>query len=254
MQSKCFNSDYAYFYDLIYKDKEYRKETGFLEKLFKKFLNKKPKDILDLGCGTGNHSLELIKRGYRVTGIDISKDMVKIAKEKLNKAGLRGKFLVKDITNYRPRKKIDVVISLFAVINYITEIKSLRQLFKNVYASLKRNGLFVFEVWNALKSTDSFSPKSFKEIKFNNSKLIREGKIKIDELKQVCRIDYNLKLFKNDGLLKNYKETHILRIYSPYELERYLNLADLKLINIYPSFEFIRIKNDDFHIIFLAKK
>ncbi|MCM8784410.1 MAG: methyltransferase domain-containing protein [Candidatus Omnitrophica bacterium] len=254
MQSKCFNSEYANFYDLIYQDKDYKKETDFLERLFKNYLKKKPESILDLGCGTGNHSLRLIKRGYQVTGVDISEDMVKIAKEKLNKADLKGKFLVKDIVNYKPRKKFAVVISMFAVVNYITEIKSLKRLFKNVYQSLKKNGIFIFEVWNASKVMDYLSPKSFKEIKFNNSKLIREGKIKIDKLKQICRIDYNLKLFKKDILLKNYRETHILRIYFPYELERYLSLVNLKLINIYPSFEFRKIKDNDFHILFLAKK
>ena len=73
---------YAHFYDTIYQDKNYKKECDFLEKLFKKFSRKKIQTILDLGCGTASHDILLAKRGYNVTGIDMSNEMLKIAKQK----------------------------------------------------------------------------------------------------------------------------------------------------------------------------
>jgi ubiquinone/menaquinone biosynthesis C-methylase UbiE len=60
--ANCFEEKYAQYYDLIYKNKNYKKECDYLEKIFRKFLNKKPKTILDLACGTGSHAIILAKR------------------------------------------------------------------------------------------------------------------------------------------------------------------------------------------------
>ena len=74
------NKKYASLYDLIYKNKNYLKEVNFLTKQFKKE-DKKAKKILDLGCGTGQYTYLLSKKGYEVTGVDISKPMIEIAKK-----------------------------------------------------------------------------------------------------------------------------------------------------------------------------
>jgi ubiquinone/menaquinone biosynthesis C-methylase UbiE len=72
--------EYAKYYDLIYKDKDYRKEVDFIENIFK--ITYKPKSILEIGCGTGSYTKMLLKRGYEVTAVDISDDMLKIARKK----------------------------------------------------------------------------------------------------------------------------------------------------------------------------
>ena len=51
----CFNKDYSKFYDLLYKNKNYSKEFLFIKKILKKYL-RKPKTLMDLGCGTGEYS------------------------------------------------------------------------------------------------------------------------------------------------------------------------------------------------------
>src|SRR6187402_870517 len=73
---------YAAFYDLLYKDKDYRGESEYIDTLITKFLNKdKSKTtLLDLACGTGKHLLELSTMGYTsLSGSDISKSMIDIA-------------------------------------------------------------------------------------------------------------------------------------------------------------------------------
>ena len=77
--------DYANFYDNLYKDKDYKKECDYLEKIFNKYSPKKVKTILDLGCGTGSHDLILAKRGYQVTGLDFSKICLKWLKKRQKK-------------------------------------------------------------------------------------------------------------------------------------------------------------------------
>jgi len=79
MKADTSFKDYAKYYDLIYKDKDYEKEVDFIENIFWK---NRPKKILEVGCGTGNYTKILLKRGYEVTALDISEDMLKIAEEK----------------------------------------------------------------------------------------------------------------------------------------------------------------------------
>lgn len=82
--SKIFNQ-YALYYDLLYSDKDYEVETNFIDKIFEKHADRKPKNILDIGCGTGGHIISLVKRGYNLVGLDISSTILNLAREKLKK-------------------------------------------------------------------------------------------------------------------------------------------------------------------------
>src|SRR3989344_49475 len=93
---------YAKYYDDLYQEKNYEAECDFLKKIFQRYSKKKILTILDLGCGTGNHDFVLGKRGYKVTGVDFSKEMVAIAKEKNKREKNKIDFLKGDI------RKIDL--------------------------------------------------------------------------------------------------------------------------------------------------
>ncbi len=84
MTDKVFGQDYADQYDLLYTDKDYEAECDLIEEVFRKYGNGRISTILDLGCGTGNHAIPLASRGYHVTGIDISEDMITHAQKKAN--------------------------------------------------------------------------------------------------------------------------------------------------------------------------
>jgi len=77
--NKSFKN-YAKYYDFIYHDKNYDRECNFIEEIFE--TTQKSKKILELGCGTGSYTKILLERGYKVTAIDISGEMLEIASEK----------------------------------------------------------------------------------------------------------------------------------------------------------------------------
>ena len=89
---RAFRS-YGKYYDIIYADKDYEKECDFLEEIFRNYSKIIPKTILDGGCGTGGHAIPLAERGYEVTGIDLSEEMINIAKEKASKTGVNIDFM-----------------------------------------------------------------------------------------------------------------------------------------------------------------
>ena len=119
-------NNYADYYDLLYKNKNYSSEVEYVDLLIKKyFIN--AKSILDLGCGTGRHAVNLVQKGYDVCGVDISEKMISQARERyLDK---NTSFFCNDIRFARLEKKFDVVISLFHVISYQITNNDLKQTF-----------------------------------------------------------------------------------------------------------------------------
>jgi len=86
--------------------------TGEVDFIEKEISFNKEARILDIGCGTGRHSLELSKRGYDVTGIDLSPSMVKKAKELARKKNLKIDFQVRDARDFDFKGAFDLAIML----------------------------------------------------------------------------------------------------------------------------------------------
>ena len=100
---------------------------------------------LDVGCGGGWFTRAFSKRGYQMTGLDKSAEMLDFAQEKAFKEGARGEYLLGDITAFKSPKKFDFVTAINDCVNYIPKQK-LNAAFKNVYNALSKNGVFLFDI------------------------------------------------------------------------------------------------------------
>ncbi len=98
--------------------------------------------ILDLGCGTGQLAQILLKRGYQVTGLDGSEEMVRIARD--NARG--GEFILDDARSFRLPAAYQAVISTYDSLNHIMSLEELTQVFRNVCVALQEAGLFLFDL------------------------------------------------------------------------------------------------------------
>ena len=145
---KVFNR-LAEYYDLIYSFKNYEAESKYIHQLIKKY-SLQTKDLLNLGCGTGNHDFFLQEKGYAITGIDLSKPMIAKAKAKSKKKQIplsKLSFLANDILTTRLPKKFDAVISLFYALNYFTTKTSMKKAIGVASNHLSSGGLFIFDSW-----------------------------------------------------------------------------------------------------------
>ena len=115
---------YAAFYDLLYKDKNYKGEADYIDRLIERFSNQKKQSLslLDLACGTGRHLQEMYGKGYStLSGSDISKSMIDVAKSVAQREKLNIDFYNYSFQNSNNiDKKFDVVISMFSAVNYLT--------------------------------------------------------------------------------------------------------------------------------------
>lgn len=98
--------------------------------------------VLDLCCGTGDLALALQARGYRVTGIDGSPEMLRYGRERVPEA----EFLLEDARTFRLEAAFDAVVSTFDSLNHILELAELENVFRNVHRALVPGGLFVFDM------------------------------------------------------------------------------------------------------------
>jgi len=178
-------SDYdkiAKFYDsVIGRSKD---EIKFVQDKIYKY-HKFAKSVLEIGCGTGSN-LFILSKKYDVTGIDISKGMLKIATKKIPK----GKFHLHDIRNFDLKEKFDVILCLYDTINHLTLFNDWKKVFKRVSEHLNDNGLFIFDI-NTLYKLRCVAEISPLIHKFSSNYLTMDVK-KISTYK----FNWNLKVFE----------------------------------------------------------
>ena len=117
---------------------------------------------LDIGCGNGYFTRALTRAGYSVTGIDISPQMLDTAQKLALKEGIRAEFLLGDITKLKVIAKKDFCIAINDCINYIPKDK-LESAFSHVYNSLKKGGVFIFDISSARKLKNTIGNNLFAE-------------------------------------------------------------------------------------------
>lgn len=142
--------NYAKYYNLFYKDKDYVLEADYVDRLIRRF-NSGTESILDMGCGTGQHDFHLAGKGYNVTGVDFSDHMLSAAGDRLSDSGSQKaktlSFVKGDIRELRLGRTFDTVVSLFHVISYQTTDRDIENTFRTAFIHLKQNGLFIFDCW-----------------------------------------------------------------------------------------------------------
>lgn len=131
--------EYSKFYDSLYRTKDYALEAKYIEDIIKKHGIANSQKLIDLGCGTGSHSIIWAKNGWSVIGVDRSEPMLQIARTKAKEKNLEINFLQGDLSNFIIKEEscYDVAVSMFAVVGYLTENKSLIHLFTNIEENIK---------------------------------------------------------------------------------------------------------------------
>jgi SAM-dependent methyltransferase len=123
-------------------------EVDFIEREFN--FNKEGR-ILDIGCGTGRHSLELARRGYSVTGIDLAPDMIGKAKTLAQKENLIIDFQVRDARDFNFRESFDIAIMICEGAFPLMETDEMNfAILQNANRSLRKGGKLIFTTLNGL--------------------------------------------------------------------------------------------------------
>ncbi|MBK8551390.1 MAG: class I SAM-dependent methyltransferase [Ignavibacteria bacterium] len=228
---KIFDA-YAKYYDLLYQDKDYREESEYIIKLIERAGTDRKK-ILDLGCGTGKHNIYFARRGYEVTGIEISEKMLGIASKNLDaETGLSSKlkFIRGDIRDVRLPEKFDIITSLFHVINYQILNEDLRSLLKTVKAHLKENGKFIFDFWYGPGVLNERPECRIKKMQNKDYLVERHAAPVLHINENTADINYRIIIKElNSGEIQEEHETHRMRYLFLPELNLLFDEVEMKI-------------------------
>ncbi|MBW4627282.1 MAG: methyltransferase domain-containing protein [Brasilonema octagenarum HA4186-MV1] len=216
-------NNYARYYDILYRDKDYVGETKFIQQLIQTHAPN-AQNILELGCGTGNHAVLLAKEGYQIHGVDLSQEMLQKADSRLSQLhpelASQLKFTHGDIRHLRLNQTFDVILSLFHVISYQITNEDLLAAFTTVKEHLKPGGIFVFDIW--------YGPAVLTERPRVRVKRLEDEEILVTRIAEPVvhanenLVDVNYQVFikdKNSNSVNELQETHRMRYLFKPEIE-----------------------------------
>ncbi len=233
--STLFGKDYADQYDLLYAEKDYAAECDMLENIFQRYALQPVRTILDLGCGTGNHSIPLVQRGYQVSGVDRSEEMLNAARHKAKVVGLTDAnlgFLSGDVCSVDLEQTFDAVLMMFAVLGYMLDNDSVLAALQTVRRHLKPGGLFVCDVWYGPAVLSIRPSDRIKVIPTPDGQLIRAASGSLGTYHHLAEVRYHLWRISGTQVVSESQETHQMRYFFPQELAFFLRQAGLEPVKL----------------------
>lgn len=221
----------AAYYDVFYQAKPYEAECNFLEAAFERFAVRPPRTVLDVGCGTGGHLVPLAQRGYRVTGIDLSPAMVRLAQEKAARAEVVPDVRVGRVRDAGFQAPFDAAISMFGVVGYEIEDRDIDETFRAIRSSLGPGGLFVFDYRNGVPCISHFAPHRILEADRDNTRIIRLSRNAIDPETHLLRTRHECLVLRGSAVADRFTEEHVVRFFFPREIRRMLEEAGFSVLH-----------------------
>ncbi|GHN00229.1 SAM-dependent methyltransferase [Cytophagales bacterium WSM2-2] len=222
--------DYSKYYNLLYKDKNYLQEVEYIHSLIKEF-DVKGCHLLDIGCGTGSHAMEMSSRGFHVHGMDLSNQMLDIARNRNipNAVFSRG-----DIRNFRLDKKFDIVTSLFHVISYQTSNEDVKASFKNISDHLKEDGVFIFDCWYGPAVLYDLPGTRVRKMEDEHLRVIRVSESSIDFNRSIVDVFFEVNAYdKTSREFSIVTEKHPMRYFFLNEIDLFAECCDLSVVKSY---------------------
>ena len=221
-------NDFAYIYDALMADAQYDKRTEYILELFEKY-SKKPTLLLDLACGTGEFSLRLAKRGIEVIGVDMSEDMLSIAREKSVETQTDILFLCQKAEELDLYGTVDGAVCCMDSINHITDAENLKTALERVSLFLEKGCLFVFDVNTPYKHENVLSDNTF-VFEEENIYCVWQNFYN----KENAVTDISLDFFvEEDGLYERFSESFSERAYTVDFLENLLKDAGFSVKGVF---------------------
>lgn len=223
--------DYAYYYNSFYQDKDYAAEARQVDNLLKTY-GREISSLINFGCGTGRHDLELAKLGYRCEGVDVSPAMVRLATENARQEKADVIFSVSDIRKFEPKQKYDAVISLFHVVSYQNSNQDAADTFRSARRVLNKGGLFLFDVWYGPGVLCDLPVVRIKEVEDDVCRLVRIARPAMHDKENIVDVNYEVFVMeKETGKTKVINEVHRMRYFFRPELEYMLRETGFELMD-----------------------
>lgn len=244
-------SDFAFIYDELMNDVDYNGWIKYIEEIIEKE-NVKVQNILELACGTGNLTIPLTKKNYDIAGIDISDQMLNVAREKAEKEGVELVLLQQDIAELDfDVTNLDCILCACDGFNYITYDDDLENVFAKSHELLKDGGLFIFDISSHYKLSTILGNNMHGENRDDISYLWQNY---FDDEQNLIEMELAFFVKDANGKFDKFEEVHQQRAYTEDEIIESLQISGFTDIKVYGDFTFEKPKKDSERIFFICKK
>lgn len=217
-------SDFADVYDLLMGDADYTARAAYLLSLFERF-DKKPSLILDLACGTGGFSNRFAAEGIQVIGVDVSPEMLMLAKEKSQKAGFDVLYLCQDAARLDLFGTVDGAVCCLDSLNHITDYGDFCRALQRTALFLEPDRLFIFDLNTPYKHEKILGNNTFVK-ESADVFCVWQNAYDPDD----ATVDITLDIFKGtNGLYHRTQEFLSERAYTKKQIEHALQSAGLSI-------------------------
>ena len=242
---------FAYVYDELMADMPYSDWLSFAHEAWERY--GQPETVVDLGCGTGSITIPLLDSGLTVTGIDLSADMLSVARQRLDSTALgarlyhdgRVNWVQQNMTAWELPEPVDSVISFCDCINYLLEEEEVIRTFQRTYQGLKPGGTFLFDVHHpdTLRRYDEEQPFVLDE-----DAISYIWTCEFEDEK--CEIEHHLTIFAREAepgadLYRRFEEYHIQRAYDPAWMKQELLRCGFREVHCYADFTWVEAEESE---------
>ncbi len=224
-----YNS-FADVYDIFMDNIPYDEWVEFIEKIWDKY-DLKPQLVCEIGCGTGNITQRLANKKYDMIGIDLSQDMLMVARDKNYDNETNILYLGQDMRSFELYGTVDCILSICDSLNYIKTEKDLLKVFKLVDNYLDPQGLFIFDLNTKHKFKNVYGNNTFTDITDKGAYIWDNNYNEETEINE-----YNVTFFLKDeeeSFYHKYEEFHEEKAHDVERVKALLEEAGLKVEGVF---------------------
>ncbi|MFS0727481.1 class I SAM-dependent DNA methyltransferase [Paenibacillus sp. 1P07SE] len=251
---------FASVYDRLMEDMPYPEWLGFMRQCWGRF--GMPESVVDLGCGTGSLSIPLARSGFQVFGLDVSADMLTVARSKWEETPGQAirpgrgsvRWLQQDMRDWELPEPVDACISFCDCINYLTEPEDVESALRATWRGLRDGGVFLFDVHAPLQLQRYAEEQPFTLDERDIAYIWTS-----DYDAQRTEIEHQLTIFARserpgEALFQRIEEVHVQRAYDPDWLRAALERAGFSHIETFADFRLEPPSSGSERLFFAAVK
>ncbi|MDE5855384.1 MAG: class I SAM-dependent methyltransferase [Ruminococcus sp.] len=243
-------SVFAYHYDSLTANIDYRKRAKYFDKIINKFKRTDGNVLLDLACGTGSISEQMALLGYDVIGVDNSEEMLGIALDKKFNSGLNIQYLCQDMRKLDMFGSMDITICALDSINHLANISDVKKVFENIALFSEPDALFIFDINTLYKHRNILANNTF-TYETENVFCIWENTL----IPETDEVKMNLEFFEleDNGLYSRTSDCFSEKAYSEEQIENLLINTGFEIIGKYGDDTLFPPEPDCQRIVYVAR-
>lgn len=209
--------------------------------------------VVELGCGTGSFTMEMAKKGYDIMGIDLSEEMLEIARRKAQENGLNIMYLEQDMRELDLYCTTGTIVSVCDSINYLLEDKDVIETFKLVNNFLFPKGIFIFDFNTLHKYRDVIGDTTIAENREDCS-FIWENYYHEEEHINEYDVTIFAKCDGKEDIFQRSVETHYQRGYTLDEMKAFVKEAGMEFVTAIDADTHVEPTEDSERIYVVARE